>query len=193
MVARGVKPDAITYEILIDVHCKKDNLIEAFKLQEELLGKGLLSKGTAYDSLIDAVCKKGDLSKAVGLLDEMRQQGIKPSFGTCSTVVCGLHEGGKIDEATGVLGNLKNHGWVSDDTSLSELVTRHLIDQNAVDTSINNASLGSDLGLRTAEGNHKLFAILYQLARPAKVPTPVLIVAGSGESQALQIFALCQR
>ncbi|KAJ0027342.1 hypothetical protein Pint_36612 [Pistacia integerrima] len=73
------------YEILIEVHCKKDNLIEAFQLQEEILGKGLLSKGTAYDTLIDGVCKKGDLSKAVGVLDETRQQGVKPCSGTCSS------------------------------------------------------------------------------------------------------------
>ncbi|XP_031254189.1 pentatricopeptide repeat-containing protein At5g61990, mitochondrial-like [Pistacia vera] len=69
------------YEILIEVHCKKDNLIEAFQLQKEILGKGLLSKGTAYDTLIDGVRKKGDLSKAVGILDETRQQGVKPRFG----------------------------------------------------------------------------------------------------------------
>jgi leucine-rich PPR motif-containing protein len=59
---------------LIDAHYKEGNLIEALRLRDELLKKGIPMNLVAYGGLIQALCTKEEFSKALTLLDEMGER-----------------------------------------------------------------------------------------------------------------------
>lgn len=121
-MASGIEPDEVTYNVLIDTHCKNDNLVEAFKLREKMLGNGMRVKAPVYASLIRTLCRMDNFSDALMLLNEMGEQGFSLNFANCSTLIHGIHQVGKMHKATQFLERMIILEWLPSNTKVSDLV-----------------------------------------------------------------------
>lgn len=68
-----------TYNILIDGHCRLCKIMEAFKLQREMVEKGLTPDALVYCELINGLCKEDRRQESELLLNEMQEKGLLPS------------------------------------------------------------------------------------------------------------------
>ncbi|KAL3837840.1 hypothetical protein ACJIZ3_022431 [Penstemon smallii] len=73
---QGFLPDTCTFNTMINAHCSRDNLEEAFKVFEKMKEINVKQDSATYSMLIRALCKKGNFIKAQELLDELYEKEI---------------------------------------------------------------------------------------------------------------------
>ncbi|KAL8482672.1 hypothetical protein ACS0TY_025635 [Phlomoides rotata] len=96
--ARGLKPDVITYSILIKGCCRNGLLEEAsikkkddaMHLVFEMQRKGLRPNVVAYTYVLQGLFRVGRCSTALDLFDELQTVGLKPNFYTYCNLLHGL-------------------------------------------------------------------------------------------------------
>lgn len=65
MKRRGIKPDVITYRVLIDGRLKVDNFHDAIRLFNEIIDGGLQPDNVTYTALVSGLLNGGHMKKAV--------------------------------------------------------------------------------------------------------------------------------
>ncbi|KAF2290652.1 hypothetical protein GH714_014883 [Hevea brasiliensis] len=101
MKQRGIKPDLVTYTVLLDGHQKAhirkaDNLLDAVCLFDEMIVRGLKPDTVTYTVLLSGFCNRGDVDRAVDLLDQMSLKGIMPDDRTMSVLQCCILKARKV-------------------------------------------------------------------------------------------------
>lgn len=71
MVARGISPNTIIYNVLIDGLCKTGNLREAYGLWQKMVNAGFHPDCVTYTCIIHAHCERGHLKEAKEVFDYM--------------------------------------------------------------------------------------------------------------------------
>jgi pentatricopeptide repeat protein len=71
MCKKGINPNVLTYNTLIGVLCKANDVEKAKDLFTNILHRGLNPDGVTYATMIDGYCKSRNLTEAFQLLDEM--------------------------------------------------------------------------------------------------------------------------
>ncbi|XVE70076.1 hypothetical protein DITRI_Ditri10aG0042800 [Diplodiscus trichospermus] len=93
MKERGIKPDVITYTVLLKRHTERnlrtDNLQDAIRIFDEMIDTGMEPDNVTYTALISGYFKRGNVEKAVTLVNEMSSRGIQPDIYAMSA----LHRG----------------------------------------------------------------------------------------------------
>ncbi|KAJ1382731.1 Tetratricopeptide-like helical domain superfamily [Sesbania bispinosa] len=96
---RGVVPDIMTYNILINGFCKAGNISGAFKLFKDLQLKGLSPDSVTYGTLIDGLYRVDREEDAFKIHEHMLKHGCKPSFSVYRVLMTWLCRNGKISMA----------------------------------------------------------------------------------------------
>ncbi|KAJ6431998.1 hypothetical protein OIU84_019295 [Salix udensis] len=94
-----VKPDLVTYTILICGHCQMGNIEEALRLRRDLLSSGFQLNVILYSVLLSSLCKRGLVDEALQLLYEMEANSLQPDLVTYSILIHGLCKQGKVQQA----------------------------------------------------------------------------------------------
>lgn len=87
MKSKGVVPNAVTYNCVIDAFGKEGRADEALKMVHKMRAEGQSPDSFTVSALIDANGKRGDAWAAVRIFKEMQEWGVKPNVVTFSAVL----------------------------------------------------------------------------------------------------------
>jgi pentatricopeptide repeat protein len=87
MIAAGVEPDAVTYNVVIHACSIGGHPERAEYWLSEMSRQGLVATVTTYTAVIDANAKKGLLPRAEAIIEQMITDGLQPNVVTYSAVV----------------------------------------------------------------------------------------------------------
>lgn len=121
MVAKGLSPESLGCNILIDRLCKDNKVGAALKLTRVLERDGYPDIYT-YNSLINGLGKAGLVKDVCDLFDEMKQRKCVPDVVTYNTVIKGLCKGGLFKEAFGLLDEMRQSGRTPDRVTYNSIM-----------------------------------------------------------------------
>ncbi|KAG2277870.1 hypothetical protein Bca52824_060425 [Brassica carinata] len=110
----NVKPDLVSYTILIDHVCNSKNLREAMKLVSDLGADGFKPDCFVYNTIMKGFCTLSKGSEAVGVFKKMKEEGVEPDRITYNTLIFGLSKSGRIEEARKYLQVMDEAGYEPD-------------------------------------------------------------------------------
>jgi pentatricopeptide repeat protein len=99
----GVRPDLITFSILIKANCDGERLEEALKLLEDMIALGLKPDEVVFNNLIAGCGAHGNAKLGKQLYEDMIKAGIKPSNATFSIIIRVFHRCKCLDDAVKLL------------------------------------------------------------------------------------------
>ncbi|KAL3596650.1 hypothetical protein D5086_008287 [Populus alba] len=108
MKHRGIKPDLVTFTVLLDGHLKRVHSeafarkrnevnLAASNIWKEMQNTEIRPDVICYTALIDGHCKVDRLEDAIGLYDEMMYRGVEPDIATCTALLSGCRNRGDVD------------------------------------------------------------------------------------------------
>ncbi|KAL1190493.1 Pentatricopeptide repeat-containing protein [Cardamine amara subsp. amara] len=95
---KGVKPNVVTYTIMISGLCSKRLLQEADALFRKMKEDGPLPDSRTYNTLIKAFLRDGDKATSAELIKELRSCGFTGDASTISLVFNMLYDG-RLDKS----------------------------------------------------------------------------------------------
>lgn len=96
-------PDLRTYSILLAGWCKVKNLLEAGKVWNEMVDKGLKPDIVAHNTMLEGLSMGKKRSEAIKLFDLMKSKGPSPNVWSYTILIRDLCKGNKMEEAVGYL------------------------------------------------------------------------------------------
>ncbi|CAF2038322.1 BnaA09g09230D [Brassica napus] len=118
----NVKPDLVSYTILIDHVCNSKNLREAMKLVSDLGVDGFKPDCFVYNTIMKGFCTLSKGSEAVGVFKKMKEDGVEPDRITYNTLIFGLSKSGRIEEARKYLQTMDEAGYEPDAVAYTALM-----------------------------------------------------------------------
>ncbi|XBI64974.1 pentatricopeptide repeat-containing protein At5g46100-like [Triticum dicoccoides] len=100
------KPDACSYNTLIDGLCRRSRRAEAQELFSEMVENGVAPTVVTYTTIINWLAREGCLDDALEMFDEMGRRGIAPNVVTYCSLIDGLSKGGRAASALDLLERL---------------------------------------------------------------------------------------
>ncbi|KAL6614758.1 hypothetical protein ACP70R_037028 [Stipagrostis hirtigluma subsp. patula] len=97
------KPDACSYNTVIDGLCRRGRLAEALELFSKMVAKGNTPTVVTYTTVIHWLAREGCFDDALKTFDEMGRRGISPNVITYSSLIDGLCKGGRAASALELL------------------------------------------------------------------------------------------
>ncbi|GMI66808.1 hypothetical protein like AT3G61520 [Hibiscus trionum] len=129
MKESDIKPDVVTFGILINHLCKLlsiDDAMEVFnKISEESGSDGLSIEADVviYNTLIDGLCKAGRVEEGLQLMERMKSaQGLAPDMITYTCLIDGFCKVGEIERGKELFDRMIEEGVLPDVASLNILV-----------------------------------------------------------------------
>ncbi|GKV23728.1 hypothetical protein SLEP1_g33430 [Rubroshorea leprosula] len=121
ITGKGVSPDIIMFNALIDGHCanghcREVRVKETHKLLDEMKGRGIKPDHISYNTLISGYSRQGDLKDAFRVHDEMLNLGFNPTFLTYNALIQGLFKNQEEDLGEELLQEMVSKGITSDDS-----------------------------------------------------------------------------
>jgi len=110
MRASHIKPDIVTYSILIKASCSAGNLENAMSLFDQLKHEGLVLDEIAFNSLLNGCSKNNKVNYAETVFNSMRELNVKPSNVTFSILVKMYGKAKMLDKATEIM-DLMEHEY----------------------------------------------------------------------------------
>ncbi|KAJ4876878.1 Pentatricopeptide repeat-containing protein [Raphanus sativus] len=118
----NVKPDLVSYTIMIDHVCNSKNLREAMKLVSDLGADGFKLDCFVYNTIMKGFCTLSKGSEAVGVFKRMKEDGVEPDRITYNTLIFGLSKSGRIEEARKYLETMDEAGYEPDAVAYTALM-----------------------------------------------------------------------
>ncbi|KAL4184280.1 hypothetical protein AMTRI_Chr10g260 [Amborella trichopoda] len=126
-----IKPDLITFRILLVGFCGVGNIIQASKIWNSMVDRGLEPDVETCDAIIDSLFKADKGVDALKLFKSMSFRGLDVRLSTYRVVINWLCKNGQIGEAQHVFEEMRHRGLEPDDSINGSLVfglaTRHKI------------------------------------------------------------------
>ncbi|XXG80168.1 hypothetical protein AAC387_Pa09g1098 [Persea americana] len=94
-------PDLRTYSILLAGWCKVKNLLEAGKVWNEIVDKGLKPDIVSHNTMLEGLCMGKRRSEAIKLFELMKSKGPSPNVRSYTILIRDLCKGNKMEEAVG--------------------------------------------------------------------------------------------
>ncbi|PON91148.1 Pentatricopeptide repeat [Trema orientale] len=116
MKERDIKPDVVTFSILINRLCKSRRVDDALEVFEKMRGGVGAERGkysvepdvVTYNTLIDGLCKVGRQEEGLKLMEQMRSQKCSaPNAVTYNCLIDGFNKVGEIDKAMELFDQMK--------------------------------------------------------------------------------------
>ncbi|XP_062030631.1 pentatricopeptide repeat-containing protein At3g61520, mitochondrial-like [Rosa rugosa] len=127
MEEMGIKPDVITFGILVNRLCKSRRIDAALEVFEKMSGgvKGVSAEPDViiYNTLIDGLCKVGRQEEGLRLMGRMRSQGgCAPNTVTYNCLIDGFNKVGDIDRGRELFDKMKEEGIPLNAATLNTLL-----------------------------------------------------------------------
>ncbi|KAM3378617.1 pentatricopeptide repeat-containing protein like [Capsicum galapagoense] len=128
MKEKEVKPNVVTFGILINHLCKCYRVDEALQVFEKMGGSepdGVLVKPdrVLYNTLIDGLCKVGKQEEGFKLMEKMRMEnGYEPNTVTYNCLIDGFCKAGEIETSLELFDQMKKNGVVPNVITLNILL-----------------------------------------------------------------------
>lgn len=107
-------PDSLTFSIIVNYHCKRNQPIEAKKVLEHMITNGFdfnYHKVKTFTQVINSFCKKGQLKMAFQVFEMMGKVKCEPTINTYNCLLKGLCFVGRVEDAYEMLSNIKKCCW----------------------------------------------------------------------------------
>ncbi|GJZ89724.1 pentatricopeptide repeat-containing protein [Tanacetum coccineum] len=117
---RGIKPDIITYTVLLNGSRRSDDVS---RISSEIEEMGLSPDVVCYTVMIDRHCKLDNLREAVCLFDEMIDKGLQPNTVTYTALVCGYCSHGYMNKAETLVDEMISKGIQPNERTMLALTT----------------------------------------------------------------------
>ncbi|AEC06664.1 unnamed protein product [Arabidopsis thaliana] len=117
-----VKPDLVSFTILIDNVCNSKNLREAMYLVSKLGNAGFKPDCFLYNTIMKGFCTLSKGSEAVGVYKKMKEEGVEPDQITYNTLIFGLSKAGRVEEARMYLKTMVDAGYEPDTATYTSLM-----------------------------------------------------------------------
>ncbi|XP_047152325.1 pentatricopeptide repeat-containing protein At2g17670-like [Vigna umbellata] len=118
----GVKPDLVSYTILIDNVCNGKNLREAMRLVSVLHEEGFKPDCFVYNTIMKGYCVLSRGSEAIEVYNKMKEEGVEPDLVTYNTLIFGLSKSGRVVEAKKLLRVMTEKGYLPDEVTYTTLM-----------------------------------------------------------------------
>ncbi|XP_061371867.1 pentatricopeptide repeat-containing protein At2g17670 [Gastrolobium bilobum] len=118
----GVKPDLVTYTILIDNVCNTKNLREALRLVSVLGEEGFKPDCFVYNTIMKGYCMLNRGSEVIEVYNKMKEEGVEPDLVTYNTLIFGLSKSGRVTEAKKLLRVMTEKGYFPDEVTYTSLM-----------------------------------------------------------------------
>ncbi|PON82703.1 Tetratricopeptide-like helical domain containing protein [Trema orientale] len=118
----SVKPDLVTYTILIDNVCNSKNLREATRLLGVLTEEGFKPDCFLYNTIMKGYCMVSKGSEAIEVYKKMKENGVEPDLVTYNTLIFGLSKSGRAKEARKYLKVMAEMGHFPDVVTYTSLM-----------------------------------------------------------------------
>jgi len=100
---RGMKPDLITFSILIKANCDAGHLDVALDLFKAMKERSLSADEVVFNNLLGGCVRQGNADFAAQLYEEMVKSGLRPSNATFSILIRLYAQCKRLDEAVEML------------------------------------------------------------------------------------------
>ncbi|KAL3525207.1 hypothetical protein ACH5RR_013579 [Cinchona calisaya] len=117
-----VKPDLVTYTIMIDNVCNRKNLREATRLLGILSEEGYKPDCYVYNTLMKGHCMLNQSGEVLDVYKKMKEEGVEPDLVTYNTLIYGLSKSGRVKEAKKFLGVMAETGHFPDAVTYTSLM-----------------------------------------------------------------------
>uniref|UniRef100_A0A7S4UB72 Pentacotripeptide-repeat region of PRORP domain-containing protein n=1 Tax=Alexandrium monilatum TaxID=311494 RepID=A0A7S4UB72_9DINO len=123
MMRRGVLPDVISYNSVINSCARADDVTRASRWLDGLLGAGLRPDAVSYTALIASCSRRGDLQQALGWLEAMAASRLKPDVVSWTALLkaCALEWPARQNEAEAILRRMVAEGVEPNKLTMLEL------------------------------------------------------------------------
>ncbi|VFQ92722.1 unnamed protein product [Cuscuta campestris] len=118
----GIKPDLVTYTIMIDNVCNKKNIREATRLLDVLSKEGYKPDSYVYNTIMKGYCMLSTGGEVLGVYKKMLDEGVKPDLVTYNTLIYGLSKSGMVQQAKKFLRVMVENGHVPDAVTYTSLM-----------------------------------------------------------------------
>ncbi|KAH0727429.1 hypothetical protein KY285_003127 [Solanum tuberosum] len=85
MRGKGLMPDEVTCNTLVNAYCREGNFHQALVLHSEMLRNGLSQD--VMTSLINSMCKTGNLHRTMKFFDQLHARGLYPNDRIYTTLI----------------------------------------------------------------------------------------------------------
>ncbi|TVU47988.1 hypothetical protein EJB05_07606, partial [Eragrostis curvula] len=113
----GVEPDLVTYNSLIDCHCKNRGVDKAYELLDEMRKKDISPDVITYTSLIGGLGLIGQPDKAKGLLKEMHELGCHPDVAAYNAAIRNFVIAKRLGDAFALMDEMASKGLMPNPTT----------------------------------------------------------------------------
>ncbi|XP_022741009.1 pentatricopeptide repeat-containing protein At2g17670 [Durio zibethinus] len=128
----GIKPDLVTYTILIDNVCNSKNLREAMRLVGVLHESGFKPDCFVYNTIMKGYCMLSKGSEAIEVYKKMKEECVEPDLVTYNTLIFGLSKSGRVKEARKYLDIMVESGHFPDAVTYTSLMNGMCREGNAL-------------------------------------------------------------
>ncbi|CAI9274903.1 unnamed protein product [Lactuca saligna] len=123
MLKFGVKPDAYSYNILINGLCIAGSLQDALKLTNDMVKHGVNPDSVTYNTLAKGFHVLGKINGASKMIQETLSKGLNPNSIIYTLLICGNCQEGKVDESMNLKNEMVSYGYQVNFISYSVLVS----------------------------------------------------------------------
>ncbi|KAK4269572.1 hypothetical protein QN277_022711 [Acacia crassicarpa] len=122
-----IKPNVITFGILINHLCKSRRIDDALKVLEEMRGKGGSSGMNVepdvviFNTLIDGLCKVWRHDESLSLLEQMKNE-CRPNTVTYNCLIDGFCKASNLDKAHELFDQMNKEGVIPNVVTLNTLI-----------------------------------------------------------------------
>lgn len=118
----AVKPDLVTYTIMIDNVCNRKNLREATRLLGVLSEEGYKPDCYVYNTIMKGHCMLSQSGEVLDVYKKMKEEGVEPDLVTYNTLIYGLSKSGRVKEAKKFLSVMMEMGHFPDAITYTSLM-----------------------------------------------------------------------
>ncbi|CAD6217744.1 unnamed protein product [Miscanthus lutarioriparius] len=122
---RRIEPDVVTWNTLIDAHCKGGRHDRAMELFEEMRESNCPPGTTTYNIMINLLGEQERWEGVEAMLSEMKEQGLVPNIITYTTLVDVYGRSGRYKEAIDCIEAMKADGLKPSPTMYHALVNAY--------------------------------------------------------------------
>lgn len=128
----NVKPDLVTYTIMIDNVCNSKNLREATRLLGVLSEEGFKPDCYVYNTIMKGHCMLSQGGEVLRVFKKMQEEGVEPDLVTYNTLIYGLSKSGRVKDARKFLGVMAEMGHFPDAATYTSLMNGMCREGNAL-------------------------------------------------------------
>ncbi|KAM3412325.1 hypothetical protein ACQJBY_003802 [Aegilops geniculata] len=121
----GVRPNAVSYNIILKGLCGRDGSAGARVVLDEMLGRGVRPTVVTFNTLVGAACREGDVGAAERLKEEMVRRGVSPNAVTYSLLMRGLCDAGRLDDAKKLMFDMEYQGCQTEAVNYGVLMSAY--------------------------------------------------------------------